>query len=268
MHRSWPNAFSARRDWFSLREQRPSDAAQGDSITVLQMDFPRALRAAQADVEADDAAFWELRRPAGPTLQLYLRITGPEVADEVTSATWVAVRRGLRYFTGGEQAFRTLLVRIAREEVAARRRSAGSGPQAIVDLVRLEARHRHRGRSPDRSSGPLSPDRGLRLVSMLPADVAEMLALRVVVGLSAAETASLLAIRPGFVIVAVHGGLRRTVGELTARSGAVTAILPNPWELDRLLDGLARYGTADLAVLDPTVRDVVLALRPRDPAVG
>ena len=228
------------------------------------MDFPRALRAAQADVESDDAAFRELRQLAGPTLEQYLRITGPEVGDEVAAATWAAVRPGLRYFTGGEQDFRILLIRIAREEVATRRRNASSDPQAIVDLVRLETRRR----PPERGSGPLSPERVLRLVATLPPDVAEMLALRVVVGLSAAETAGLVATRPGFVIVAVHGALRRTVGVLTARSGLVTAILPNPWELDRLLDGLARYGADDLAVLDPTVRAVVLALRPPDPAIG
>jgi RNA polymerase sigma-70 factor (ECF subfamily) len=235
-------------------------------MTVLQMDFPRALRAAQADAEADDAALRELRRLADPTLQRYLRITAADVADEVASATWLTVRRRLRYFTGGEQAFRTLLVRIAREEVAARRRSVRSDPQAIVDLVRLDARHRRRSR--DRATGRPSTERVLRIVATLPPDVAEMLALRVVVGMSATETAGLVATRPGFVIVAVHGGLRRTVGELTARSGHATAMLPNPWELDRLLDGLARHGTADLAVLDPTVRDVVLALRPRDTAIG
>jgi RNA polymerase sigma-70 factor, ECF subfamily len=235
-------------------------------MTVLQMDFPRALRAAQADVEADDAALRELRRLAGPTVQRYLRVTAPDVADEVASATWATVRRGLRYFTGGEQAFRRLLVRIAREEVAARRRNDRSDPQAIVDLVRLGARHR--GRSPERAAGPPSTERVLRLLATLPPDVAEMVALRVVVGMSAEETAGLVATRPGFVIVAVHGGLRRTVGELTARSGNVTAMLPNPWELDRLLDGLARHGSNDLAVLDPTVRDVVLALRPRDTVGG
>jgi RNA polymerase sigma-70 factor (ECF subfamily) len=235
-------------------------------MTGLQLDFPRALRAAQADAEADDAALCELRRLVGPTVQHYLRITAADVADEVASATWATARRGLRYFTGGEQAFRTLLVRIAREEAAARRRATRSDPQAIVDLVRLDARHRRRSR--DRAAGPPSTERVLRLVATLPPDVAEMLALRVVVGMSAAETAGLVATRPGFVIVAVHGGLRRMVGELTARSGNATAMLPNPWELDRLLDGLARHGTGDLAVLDPTVRDVVLALRPRDTTIG
>jgi RNA polymerase sigma-70 factor, ECF subfamily len=228
------------------------------------MDFPRALRAAQADDETDDGALCGLRRLAGPTLQRYLRITAPGVAEEVAAATWATVGRGLRYFSGGEAAFRQLLVRIAREEVAARRRSAGSDPHAIVDLVRL--RSRHRGRSPGRDSGPASAERVLRLVIALPADVAEMLALRVVVGLSAAETAALLGNRPGFVIVAVHGALRRTVADLTARSGNATAMLPNPWELDRLLDGVARHGPDDLARLDPTVREVVLALRPRDTA--
>jgi RNA polymerase sigma-70 factor (ECF subfamily) len=230
------------------------------------MDFPRALRAAQVDVEADDAALHELRRLAGPTLQRYLRITAPDVADDVASATWATVRRGLRYFSGGEQAFCALLVRIAREETAAHRRGGRSDPREIVDLVRLDARRR--GRSPDRAGGPPSTERVLRVVAALPPDVAEMLALRVVVGMSAAETAGLAATRPGFVIVAVHGGLRRTVGELAASSGNVPAILPNPWDLDRLLDDLARHGTGDLAVLDPTVRDVVVALRPQATAFG
>jgi RNA polymerase sigma-70 factor, ECF subfamily len=231
---------------------------------VLQADFPRALRAAQADDEADDGALRELRSMAGPTLQRYLRITAPDVADDVASVTWTTVGRGLRYFSGGEAAFRRLLVRIAREEVAARRRGGAGDPQAIVDLVRLDDR---RGApTANRAAGPPSTERVLRVVAALPPNVAEMLALRMVVGLSAVQTAALVGNRPGFVIVAVHGGLRRAVGELTARSGSPSAMLPNPWELDRLLDGLARHGRHDLAVLDPTVREVVLALRPRDTA--
>jgi hypothetical protein len=107
-------------------------------------------------------------------VQRYLLITAAEVADEVASATWATARRGLRYFTGGEQAFRTLLVRIAREEALARRRAARSDPQAIVDLVRLDSRHRRRSR--DRAVGPLSTERVLRLVATLPPDVAEMFA--------------------------------------------------------------------------------------------
>jgi hypothetical protein len=155
-------------------------------------------------------------------------------------------------------------VRIAREEVAARRRSAGADPHAIVDLVRLD--DRRGARTPDRAAGPPSTERVLRVVASLPPNVAEMLALRMVVGMSAEQTAALVGNRPGFVIVAVHGGLRRAVGQLTARSGSPSAMLPNPWELDRLLDGLARHGRNDLAVLDPTVREVVLALRPREGA--
>jgi RNA polymerase sigma-70 factor (ECF subfamily) len=70
----------------------------------------------------------------------------------------------------------------------------------------------------------LSTDAALRLIATLPADVAEMVSLRVIVGLDVAEVARIVGRRPGAVRVAVHRGLQRLAGQLLEAD--VTAARP------------------------------------------
>jgi RNA polymerase sigma-70 factor (ECF subfamily) len=226
-------------------------------MTVQQLDFARALRGAQT---GDNDAFCDLWRITNPILLRYLRITAPELADDVASATWVKIARRLPSVTGDRTSLHIRLVRIARDEVAVRRRISRRHPDPIIGPVRAEtgpwATARCADTGPDQPPGEaLTSEQAVRLASLLPADVAEMVALRLVVGLTAAETATVLGLRCGSVIVAVHGGLRRT-GSLVAASGRSTGG-PNPWELDRLID-LGRPGQGEL---DWSIRTVVSALR-------
>jgi RNA polymerase sigma-70 factor (ECF subfamily) len=221
-------------------------------MTVIQPDFARALKGAQT---GDNDAFSDLWRITNPILLRYLRITAPELADDVASATWVKVARGLRSVSGDQRTFHTLLVRIARDEAAVRRRNSRRRPDTIIDMVQLESA---RAAAASGAQGPLgdalTSEEVVPLVSRLRADVAEMVALRAVVGLTAAETAAVMGMRRGSVIVAVHSGLRRT-SNLVAQADDPTG-RPNPWELDRLLD----LGELGLSELDPSMRTVVSAL--------
>jgi hypothetical protein len=62
----------------------------------------------------------------------------------------------------------------------------------------------------------LSTDAALRLIATLPPEVAEMVSLRVIVGLDVAAVARIVGRRPGTVRVAVHRGLQRLAGQLLA----------------------------------------------------
>lgn len=223
-------------------------------------DFRRALSAAQG---GDVAAFDELWRLVGPRLDRYLSITVPDRAEVVAAATWTTAAAGLRSFRGGVAAFRNVLVRVARDEATGGR--VARHPHAVID--RAEPRPVARLLRP----AGQNPRAGAALLAGLAPDVAEMVALRVVGGLSTQETAALLGTRTGFVIVAVHSGLRRAAA--AAYPDATGVALPDPWQLDRVLDrvALTEVGAPnELAVLNPALRRLVGALTepgpPGDPA--
>ncbi len=218
-------------------------------MTATHPDFTRALMAAK---DGDSDAFADLWRIANPRLLRYLKVMAPELAGDVASATWATIGRTLDGFPADEVAFRKLMIRIARDETAARRRVGGRRPDAIIDLVRAEAAGRAAGESG--AAEPLPTAAAVRLVGRLPGDVAEMVALRVIVGLDAEATAELVGLRPGGVRVAVQRGLRRTADLLGEAD--VFAAPVDPWALDRLVD----EDPARLVQLDGALGRVVSAL--------
>jgi RNA polymerase sigma-70 factor (ECF subfamily) len=230
-------------------------------ITATHPDFVRALRAAK---DGDCDAFDELWRASNPRLLRYLRVIAPGLSTDVASATWVNIARSLDCFPADEPGFNALMIRIARDEAAIRRRVGHRRPDRIIDLVEAEAADR----AGSLAAG-LPTETAVRLLGRLPSEIAEMVALRVVVGLDAQATAELIGQRPGSVRVAVQRGLRRTADLLgrapqaaaaTAAAATAaatrTAVAPlDPWALDRLL------GQPDLLDrLDPSMRLLVAAL--------
>jgi RNA polymerase sigma-70 factor (ECF subfamily) len=206
---------------------------------TTQRDLSRALSAAQrGDVEA----FIGLWRAINPLLLRYLRITSAELAPDVASATWVKAAQGLECFPAEKPAFLALLVRIARDEAAARRAMERRRPGSVIELVLAEA-------------GTVPAEPALRLVRRLPADVAEMVALRVVIGLPAETVADIVGVRTGAVRVAVQHGLRRTADALAGAPAGASGLL-DPWALDRILD----EGDLGVSRLDPAMRSLVTAL--------
>ena len=65
---------------------------------------------------------------------------------------------------------------------------------------------------PERRCNDRSINFNLRLVAELPTGVAEMVALRVIVGLDVADVARIVGKTPGAVRVALHRGLRTLAG--------------------------------------------------------
>jgi RNA polymerase sigma-70 factor, ECF subfamily len=171
----------------------------------------------------DRAAFGELWRVTHPGLVRYLRVLcGPDNAEDVASDTWLKVIRGLGSFSGDESAFRGWVAVIARNHATDLGRRSNRRPELL-----LPAMHDHDAGlardTADLAIEQLSTEAALRLLADLPASVAELVALRVVLGLEVAEVARIVGKTPGAVRVAVHRALRTLAAQLDA--GAPTGPL-------------------------------------------
>ena len=167
--------------------------------------FPEVLDRAQ---RGDETAFAVLWRDLNPALLRYLTVTG-DPADDVAAETWVSVVKGLARFTGDETAWRAWVF------TTARRRGVDAG------------RRRQRRVAHERSWQPWSTfgtdgpdpadlvlqrpdtDAALALVARLSPLQAEVVMLRVVVGLPVGEVARVVRRSPGAVRVAHHRGIVR-----------------------------------------------------------
>ena len=176
--------------------------------------FSVTLTSAQG---GDDTAFACLFRDVQPALLRYLHVITPE-AEDVAGETWLQVVKGLPRFRGGEEAFRAWLFTIARHRAvdAGRSRSRRSDvPLAETDEV---------------TGQPMAPDAAelaleaistrsvVALIKTLPRDHAEIIMLRVVAGLEAADVARIVGKTPGAVRVTAHRALRR-LAEVAERAG-------------------------------------------------
>lgn len=186
---------------------------------MLRDRFAEVLRQAQA---GDPHAFAMLWRDAQPMLLRYLQVTAPGHAEDLASRAWLRVIERLDGFRGDEPAFRRWLVTIARNLHIDDQRQAARRPEQLVadhpdgptvaDAAELALDH-------------LSTGAALRLIATLPPEQAEMVTLRVVVGLDVADVARVTGRSPGAVRVAVHRGLRRLRDQLPDREAATLARL-------------------------------------------
>jgi RNA polymerase sigma-70 factor, ECF subfamily len=181
---------------------------------VIGAAFSVTLTSAQG---GDEIAFACLFRDVQPALLRYLHVITPE-AEDVAGETWLQVVKGLPGFRGGEEAFRAWLFTIARHRAvdAGRSRSRRSDvPLAVIDEM---------------TGQPMAPDAAelaleaistrsvVALIRTLPRDHAEIIMLRVVAGLEAADVARIVGKTPGAVRVTAHRALRR-LAELAERAG-------------------------------------------------
>lgn len=169
----------------------------------------------------DEVGFLELWRQLQPRLLRYLQVLNCEDADDVASETWLQVIRDLPKFEGGEDDFRRWLFTVGRHRAidAARSRRRHptvpmtAGADALVDDDMVEDQVLH----------SLSVRNAVRLLAALPADQADVVALRVLAGLDTPAVAGLLGKSPGAVRVALHRGLRTL-----AASPELQALAPVP----------------------------------------
>jgi RNA polymerase sigma-70 factor (ECF subfamily) len=176
-----------------MREERVSELGEA---------FPAVLAAAAA---GDPDAFSSLWRATHPLLLRYLRVTAGASAEDVASETWLKVMRSLGSFSGDEQSFRAWLTVVARNTARDHARAAVRRPEAPA--AELPPPRETGADAADEALERLSTERALRLLATLPPAQAEMVALRVVVGLEPVEVARITGRTSGAVRVAVHRAL-------------------------------------------------------------
>ena len=180
-------------------------------MNELGENFPAVLAAASA---GDPDGFAQLWRVTHPLLLRYLRVTAGDAAEDVASETWVKVIRNLRSFAGDEQAFRAWITVVARNTARDQARAAVRRPETpAAELPPV------RGGAPDAADEAierLGTENALRLLATLPPAQAEMVALRIVIGLEPVEVARIVGRSPGAVRVAVHRALATLAEKLTA----------------------------------------------------
>jgi RNA polymerase sigma-70 factor, ECF subfamily len=170
----------------------------------------------------DESAFRVLFRQVQPRLLRYLTVTAGAAAEDLAAETWLSVVKDLDRFHGDEAGFRAWVLTIARHR--------------RVDLARARARDRSTPvESPPEHPAPddvpaaveaiVSTEAALALLAQLPPSEAEVVTLRVVVGLDVAAVAGVTGRRPGTVRVLAHRGLRR-LAELVAPPPAGADVTP------------------------------------------
>jgi len=167
-------------------------------------DFPDVLARAQ---HGDEAAFTVVFRAMQPMLLRYLTVlAGPSTAEDLAAETWVAALRGLVKFRGNESDLRGWLVTIARARWVDAVRASARRPEELTD----EIPERH---ADDDVAGAVidraASEEAIAMISQLPADQAEIVALRVVAQMEVAEIAELTGKTANHVRVLCHRGLRR-----------------------------------------------------------
>jgi RNA polymerase sigma-70 factor (ECF subfamily) len=188
-------------------------------VSVLGAEFPDVLRLA---AKGDGPAFAQLWRDTHPPLLRYLWLSAGDAAEDVASEVWLEVARRIAQFRGGEPEFRGWLFTLARRRVIDRHRYESRHPELPTgDDARLD-----RPADEDTMAAALegiSTQAALAFIATLPRDQAEIVILRVVVGLDAVQVARIVGKSPGAVRIAAHRGLRT----LTARLGGSGAAAPD-----------------------------------------
>jgi RNA polymerase sigma-70 factor (ECF subfamily) len=164
--------------------------------------FADVLEAARI---GDEEAFSALWRWLNPALVRWLAVAVPDGRDDVASEVWMSIVRGLNVFEGDERKFRGWVFTLARRRAidwGRRRRRRFDAPlsasvdppsphdagEAVWEATAIEA--------------------AIALLCRLKPDQAEVVALRVIAGLTVAETAAVIGKSEGAVRVLCHRGLR------------------------------------------------------------
>ena len=175
---------------------------------VTDSNFEGILAAARLGEQWAIAAIW---RDVHPRLLRYLRVAVPGGAEDAASDIWLDVAAGLGRFSGDRHAFLRWTFTICRRCVIDAGRRDGRRRTDAVPHELFEARSRA---GDGGIEARVALDAALDHLTRLPRDQAEVILLRVVVGLDADSVGEILGKRPGNVRVLQHRGLERLAAEL------------------------------------------------------
>lgn len=161
-----------------------------------------------AACQGDEDAFRTLYRQVQPRLLRYVRTLVGDDAEDVTSEAWLHISRDIATFDGDIDGFRGWTATIARHRALdhlryRKRRPVENAP--VSDFLDLPGSDDTEKTALD----SMSTQAALSLIARLPAEQAEIIMLRIVVGLDAKSVAEVLGKRAGAVRTASHRGLRR-----------------------------------------------------------
>lgn len=177
----------------------------GDRSATSTQEPDTVLQSAR---NGDEYAFRILYREINPRLLHYVRTLVGDDAEDVASEAWLHIARDIASFHGDIDGFRGWTATIARHRALdhlRHRKRRPVSPTSSGELPELAA-------SEDTETtvlDSLSTEAALALIGRLPHDQAEIIILRVVIGLDAKAVAAMLDKRPGAVRTAAHRGLRR-----------------------------------------------------------
>ena len=162
----------------------------------------------------DERAACAIFRAYHPYLLRYLRSQEPRVAEDLAAEVWVAAASALRNFDGNESGFRSWLFTVARRRViehrrkGLRRRTDPVDPDAFDELTDDVD-------PGDRAASAVDAERAIGLMSEhLSADQTEVLVLRVLADLTAAQVADLMGHTEAWVRLTQHRALKRLASHM------------------------------------------------------
>jgi RNA polymerase sigma-70 factor (ECF subfamily) len=209
--------------------RRQTSTADRSAADRADDELSRTVAEAQ---QGNEDAFIQIYRSVQPGLLRYLTSLVGADAEDVASETWLQVCRDLATFSGSGDGFRGWVVTIGRHRALDSLRARGRRPADPYPVELLLAVS-----GPDDTAGAavesLATARALKLITALPAEQAEAVLLRAVVGLDSATAGKVLGRRSGAVRMAAHRGLRSLAEHLidpepaAPSAGPVTANQPD-----------------------------------------
>jgi len=161
----------------------------------LSAGFEGVLAAAQ---EGADWAWELLIRELSGSLLGFFRVRGADDPDDLVGEVFHDVARGIGGFSGDEAGFRSWVFVIAHRRLVDARRRRGRSREEPQPLDRFEGAHLAPSAEATAMDG-FGADHVYRLLARLTPDQRDVLALRVVAGLSLEETARVVGKRVGAV---------------------------------------------------------------------
>ena len=173
--------------------------------------------AIDASRSGDELAPAQIYRALYPRLLRYFQALEPSEAEDLASETWLDVATGLSRFVGGEQALGAWAFTIAGRRLGDHRRR---GARRATSPVEPSVLHQigPTGDVEQEAAAELATAEAIRTIAQLPPDQAEVILLRVLGDLPAAEVAKIVGKREGAVRVLQHRELRR-LADLLEREG-------------------------------------------------
>jgi RNA polymerase sigma-70 factor (ECF subfamily) len=198
------------RRWRAVSVSASSGRAVVAGTAVSELDV-----AVAALLGGSESAFVQVYRAVQPGLLRYLSALVGDQAEDVAQEAWAQACRDLHQFGGDGSAFRGWLTTIGRNRAvdhlrAQRRRPVEAVP--VEDFAHVPGVQDTAGQAVD----AVSTQAAIALIATLPAEQAEAVLLRAVMGLDAKRAGQVMGKRAGAVRTLAYRGLQTLAGRIDA----------------------------------------------------